>query len=83
MFKNKPLISKNVRRLSYILISLGLFYLLSVGPVIAICRQFAASPMAGSSGLDTIARFYSPLFAVPGITPLIEFYINVWENILG
>ncbi|MCA9017466.1 MAG: hypothetical protein KDA77_19240 [Planctomycetaceae bacterium] len=83
MLKNKPLISKMVRRLSYLLISLGVFYVLSAGPVVAICRQLVKNPWTIPQGLNTIEQIYSPLFAIPGITPLIELYINLWEKILG
>ncbi|QDT42868.1 hypothetical protein Pan241w_29630 [Gimesia alba] len=83
MLKNNPLVSKILRRTSYFLISLGVLYLLSVGPVVAICRQLVKNPWTIPPGLSTIERFYSPLFAVPWITPLIELYINLWEKILG
>lgn len=83
MHKKHPLISKMVRRLSYVLISLGAFYVLSAGPVIAICRQLVKNPFTIPQGLSTIELIYAPLFSIPWITPLIELYVNLWERILG
>lgn len=83
MRKNHPLISKMARRLSYMLISLGVFYVLSAGPVIAICRQLVKNPWTIPAGLNTIERIYAPLFSVPWMTPLIEGYVNLWERILS
>ncbi|QDT79497.1 hypothetical protein Mal35_29610 [Gimesia maris] len=76
------LIRKTALRLGYILSILLVLYLLSVGPIIAICRQFAASPLGPSPAMYYIGLFYTPLFEVPMLVPIVEFYIGLWEKII-
>ena len=75
--KNKPFISKIVRRMSFFPINLGVLYLLSVGPVVAICRQLVKNPWTIPPGLSTIKQIDWTLFAVPWMTPLIGFDIDL------
>ncbi|MEQ8634882.1 hypothetical protein [Gimesia maris] len=76
------LIRKTALRLGYILSILLVLYLLSAGPIIAICRQFAASPVGPSPAMYYIGMFYTPLFEVPMLVPIVEFYIGLWEKII-
>ena len=72
------LIRKTALRLGYILSILLVLYLLSAGPIIAICRQFAASPVGPSPAMYYIGMFYTPLFEVPMLVPILQFYIGLW-----
>lgn len=73
---------KIIRRCGYSIAILLTLYLLSVGPVIAVCRQFAASPVGPTPGMYYIGLFYTPLFSIPVLAPLTEFYINLWVKII-
>ncbi|WP_417388301.1 hypothetical protein [Gimesia sp.] len=76
------LIRKTALRLGYILSILLVLYLLSAGPIIAICRQFAASPVGPSPVMVYVELFYTPLFSVPVLVPVVEFYIGLWQKII-
>lgn len=73
---------KMMRRCGYSICILLTLYLLSAGPIIAVCRQFAASPVGPSPAMVYIGMFYTPLFSIPVLSPLIEFYIGLWEKIV-
>jgi|TARA_R110001592_G_scaffold22122_3_gene88461 hypothetical protein len=81
--KNSHELTRKIfRRCGYSIAILLTLYLLSVGPIIAICRQFAASPVGPSPAMYYIGMFYTPLFEVPTLVPIVEFYIGLWEKII-
>lgn len=76
------LTTKTFRRCGYGIGILLAVYVLSVGPIVAIGRQFSASPVGPSPALVYLDLFYTPLFAVPALVPLVEFYIGLWQKIV-